>query len=186
MGSQRVGHDWATLTSHSHLYMTTGKTIDLVIWTFVTNGCLCFLIHCLCLSELSFQGGSIFEFLSCSNHLQWFWSPRKQGLIWTYPFKFSTNCSLEKPSWLLLHLHGAGGGGIPCVPLMYGYSLPWHSALHYWICVLECQEGIFPRHSAQVGTILGTDSLYSCWDACQRKGRLIQQTYVEDLSYGKI
>ena len=36
MGSQRVGHDWATsLSLHSHPYMTTGKTIALTRWTFV-------------------------------------------------------------------------------------------------------------------------------------------------------
>ena len=34
----------------SHLYMTTGKTIDLTIWTFVAKWCLCFLICCLGLS----------------------------------------------------------------------------------------------------------------------------------------
>ena len=34
----------------SHLYMTTGKTIALTIWTFVSKGCLCILIHCIGLS----------------------------------------------------------------------------------------------------------------------------------------
>ena len=34
----------------SHPYMTTGKTIDLTIWTFVAKWCLCFLICCLGLS----------------------------------------------------------------------------------------------------------------------------------------
>ena len=34
----------------SHPYMTTGKTIALTIQTFVTKGCLCFLICCLGLS----------------------------------------------------------------------------------------------------------------------------------------
>ena len=34
----------------SHPYMTTGKTIALAIQTFVTKGCLCFLICCLGLS----------------------------------------------------------------------------------------------------------------------------------------
>ena len=32
----------------SHLYMTTGKTITLTKWTFVSKWCLCFLICCLC------------------------------------------------------------------------------------------------------------------------------------------
>ena len=40
-----------------HPYMTTGKTIDLTIWTFV---CLHISICCLDLSYLSFQGGSVF------------------------------------------------------------------------------------------------------------------------------
>ena len=44
----------------SHLYMITRKTIALTIWTFVRKWCLCFLICCLGLSQLSFQGASIF------------------------------------------------------------------------------------------------------------------------------
>ena len=39
--------------------------------------CQCFLMCCLDLSQLFFQGGSIFLFHGCSHHLQWFWSPRK-------------------------------------------------------------------------------------------------------------
>ena len=37
MGSHRVGHDWNNLAAAAaaHLYMTTGKTIDLTRWTFV-------------------------------------------------------------------------------------------------------------------------------------------------------
>ena len=35
---------------------------------------------CLDLSQLFFQGGSIFLFHGCSHHLQWFWSPRKESL----------------------------------------------------------------------------------------------------------
>ena len=31
----------------SHPYMTTGKAIDLTMWTFVTEWCLCFIICCL-------------------------------------------------------------------------------------------------------------------------------------------
>ena len=41
-------------------YMTTGKIIALTIWTFAAKWCLCFLICCLGLSQLSFQGASIF------------------------------------------------------------------------------------------------------------------------------
>ena len=61
----------------SHLYMTTGKTIVLTIWTFLAKWCPCFLIRCLGLSQLSFQGASIFQFHNCSHNPQWFWSPRK-------------------------------------------------------------------------------------------------------------
>ena len=44
----------------SHPYMTSGKTIALTIWNFVRKWCLCFLIHCLGLSYLFFQGASVF------------------------------------------------------------------------------------------------------------------------------
>ena len=51
--SQKVRHDFYSL----HLFyspalrtMTTGKTIALTIWTFVSRECLCFLTHCLGLS----------------------------------------------------------------------------------------------------------------------------------------
>ena len=37
----------------SHPYMTTEKNIALAIWTFVSKGYLCFLIHCLCCLDLS-------------------------------------------------------------------------------------------------------------------------------------
>ena len=42
--------------------------------------CLCFLIHCLGLSQLSLQGASVFKFHGCSHRLQWFWSSRKENL----------------------------------------------------------------------------------------------------------
>ena len=44
----------------SHPYMTTGKTIALTIWTFVSKVMSLFLICCLGLSQLSFQGASVF------------------------------------------------------------------------------------------------------------------------------
>ena len=43
----------------SHLYMTTGKTIVLTIWTLARKWCFCFLIFCLDLSLLFFQGASV-------------------------------------------------------------------------------------------------------------------------------
>ena len=49
------------MVQHSHLYVATGKTIALTIWTFVSKWCLCFLIYCNnILSLLSFQETSIF------------------------------------------------------------------------------------------------------------------------------
>ena len=44
----------------SHPYMTTGKTIVLIRWTFVDKKCLWFLICYLGWSQLSFQGVSVF------------------------------------------------------------------------------------------------------------------------------
>ena len=44
----------------SHPYMTTGKTIALTRQTFPAKWCLCFLIRCLGLSLLFFQGASVF------------------------------------------------------------------------------------------------------------------------------
>ena len=39
-----------------------------------------FLVSYWGLSQLFFQGASIFSFHGCSHHLQWFWSPRKWNL----------------------------------------------------------------------------------------------------------
>ena len=36
-----------SMVQFSHLYMTMGKNIALIGWTFSTKWCLCFLIHCL-------------------------------------------------------------------------------------------------------------------------------------------
>ena len=46
----------------SHPYMTTGKTIALTIWTFVSKVMSLVLLHCLGWSELFFQGASVFNF----------------------------------------------------------------------------------------------------------------------------
>ena len=53
----------------SHLHMTTGKTITLTIWIFVSK-VMSLLFNTLSLSELSFQGASIFGFHGCSHHPQ--------------------------------------------------------------------------------------------------------------------
>ena len=42
----------------SHQYMTIGKTMSLNIWAILGKVCLCFIIHCLDLSHVSFQEAS--------------------------------------------------------------------------------------------------------------------------------
>ena len=44
----------------SHPYMTTGKTIALLYRTLLAKWCFWFLVHCLDLSQLFFQGAGIF------------------------------------------------------------------------------------------------------------------------------
>ena len=44
----------------SHLYMTTGKTIALTVWNFVSKVMSLLLIQCLGLSKVFFQGASVF------------------------------------------------------------------------------------------------------------------------------
>ena len=61
----------------SHPYLTAEKTVALTIWDFVAKWCPCFLICCLDMSQLSFQGASVFSSHGCTHCLQWFWSPRK-------------------------------------------------------------------------------------------------------------
>ena len=48
-----------SLWSNSHPYMMAGKTIALTMWTFEAKWCFYFVICCLCLSQLFFQGASI-------------------------------------------------------------------------------------------------------------------------------
>ena len=60
----------------SHPYMTTGKVITLIIWTFV--GKLVSLLFNIVIAFL--QEASIFKCHGCSHHQQWFWSPRKKNL----------------------------------------------------------------------------------------------------------
>ena len=58
----------------SHPYMTTGKTTAVIIGPFLAS-CLYFLIHCLGLSLLFFQGVSIFFFCikmsNCFRNISW-------------------------------------------------------------------------------------------------------------------
>ena len=61
----------------SHPYMTTGKTIALIRWTFVGK-VMSLLFNMLSRLVIAFfQEASILDFHGCSQHLQWFWSPRK-------------------------------------------------------------------------------------------------------------
>ena len=53
------------------LYVTTGKTIALTIWTFVSR-VMSLLFNCLGLSSLSCPEAIVFWFHGCSHHPQWF------------------------------------------------------------------------------------------------------------------
>ena len=53
-------HSTFFMVQLSHSYMTTGKIIALTKWTFVSKVTFCFLICCLGLSPLFFQGASVF------------------------------------------------------------------------------------------------------------------------------
>ena len=53
-------HSAFFMVQFSHPYMITGKDIVLTIGTLSTEWCLCFWIHCLGFSRLSFQGADIF------------------------------------------------------------------------------------------------------------------------------
>ena len=64
----------------SRAYVTTGKTIDLTIWTLLAKWCLCFWIHYLLLWWLFFPGSNVFSYHGCHHYLQWFSSPRKGNL----------------------------------------------------------------------------------------------------------
>ena len=61
----------------SHLYMTTGKTIALTSWTFVSK-VMSFLFDMLSGCVITFLPRSKHLLISwLHHHLQWFWSPRK-------------------------------------------------------------------------------------------------------------
>ena len=53
------------------------KTMSLTIWTLLAKWCLCFLICCLALSQLSFQEAVTFNFMTAVTIHSDFWSPRK-------------------------------------------------------------------------------------------------------------
>ena len=61
----------------SHPSMTTGKTRALSRRKLSAKWCLCFLISCLGLSYVSFQGARVCLSEGCLHSLQWFWRPRK-------------------------------------------------------------------------------------------------------------
>ena len=72
----------------SKLYITTGKTIALTIWTFVGR-VLCLLFNTLSRFIIAFLPRSN-RLLThgCSHHPQWFWSPRRGNLSLFLPFPF--------------------------------------------------------------------------------------------------
>ena len=57
------------MVQFSHSYMTTGKTIALTIGTFVHKVMSLFFFVCPRLSQLLFQGASVFQFHGCSHRL---------------------------------------------------------------------------------------------------------------------
>ena len=68
IGLQRVRHNWVTFTSlHSRPYISTGKTIALIIWIFVSK-VMSFLFNTLSMFVIAFFPGN--------NHLllSWLWS----------------------------------------------------------------------------------------------------------------
>ena len=60
----------------SHPYMTTGKTIALTRWTFVSK-VMSLLFNMLSRLVIAFLSRSKQTLHGCSHHLQWFWSPPK-------------------------------------------------------------------------------------------------------------
>ena len=69
------------LWSNSHIHIWLLEKSQLRLYgPLSANWRLCFLIHCLGLPWLPFQGASIFSSHGCSHHPQWFWSPRKENL----------------------------------------------------------------------------------------------------------
>ena len=63
------------MVQFSHPYMTTGKTIALTIWIFVVKA-ISLLSNTLSRLVIDFLPRSKCLLISCSQHLQWFWSPR--------------------------------------------------------------------------------------------------------------
>ena len=61
----------------SHLCMITGKPELWLYGPLLAKRWLCFLSHCLGLSQLFFQEASVFWFHGCSHHLQWYWGSGK-------------------------------------------------------------------------------------------------------------
>ena len=71
----------------SHLFMTTGKTIALTLWTFVGK-VMSLLFNILSRFIIAFLPRSKHLLISWLHHcLQWFWSPRKRNLslVSTFP-----------------------------------------------------------------------------------------------------
>ena len=86
----------------SHLYMTTGKTIALTLWTFVSK-VISLLFNTLSRFVMAFLPRSKCPlFHGCSHHLQWFWSPWKNlSLLAFFPHLFAMKWWNQMP-WFLL------------------------------------------------------------------------------------
>ena len=62
--------------SHTRTWLL-GKPQLWLHQTLSAKQCLCFLMCCLGLSQLFFQGARVFLLHGCGHHLQWFWNSRK-------------------------------------------------------------------------------------------------------------
>ena len=137
----------------SHLYMTTGKPIALTIWTLVSKVMsLIFNIFCLGLSELSFQGASVFYSHGYSYRPQRFWSPRKKKIITasTLPPSICHEVMglnaiiLLFGCWVLRQLFGpspspSSRGSLVPLPFL---PFKWYH-LYFWVCWYFSRESWF-------------------------------------------
>ena len=106
---------------------------------------------CLSLSQLFFQGASVFWFHGCSHHPQWFWSPKKENLslLPLFPlFTWSDGTGFHGLSFLIVEFQ-ANFFHFLLSPSLRGSSvrlhflpLEWHR-LHFWSCCYFSRQSWF-------------------------------------------
>ena len=112
------------------------------------------------LSELSFQGASIFLFHGCNHCPQWFWSPRKENLLLLphFPFQFAMKWWDQMPwSWVfkcwvlsqLFHFPLSIWSRVSLAPLHF-LPLEWYH-LHVLGCWYFFQQSWFQLVLIQPG-----------------------------------